>query len=181
MSSCLRQIKFSAAICWLSASVKEPRCRRSFRSVWTPLTSEVWAVWNCVITTESLVSVSGERLSHVGLCFLSLFLSALVSCLCFQVWRLTGSTESVEIWPPSRNFASSSIKVGSVETLSNSVTVSLVFYRYNSHLQKVYLNATRTMFHQHTECKMFVPRLPIIENNYWYHFSSCVLSLTALG
>lgn len=36
---------------------------------------------------------------------------------CFQVWRPTGSTESVEIWPQSRNFASSSIKVGSTQTL----------------------------------------------------------------
>lgn len=36
---------------------------------------------------------------------------------CFQGWRRTGSTESAGTWPPSRNSASSSIRVGPAETL----------------------------------------------------------------
>lgn len=35
-----------------------------------------------------------------------------LGCWCFQVWKLMGFTESVEIWPPSRNCASLWIKVG---------------------------------------------------------------------
>lgn len=78
---------------------------------------------------------------------------SLIACFGVQVCLWTGSTESVEIWPPSRNCASSSIKVGQHKT-SYWLTSSLPRYLRDRALLFCWVESKR--FHLLLDASAFI-------------------------